>query len=179
MASFTKAAAKVAGKAKGAAKAIAGYPKIFHHLAAEHAEVTTLMTRVAGSDSPELRDQLFPDIYKNLLAHAHAEEKELYPVLSRFPELKSMVSQCLEEHQTIEGYLEELQARSTADASWPSLFERLVSAVQQHVEREENQLFPEASELMSREQGDGMYQSYESTEEREKTALEGTLGMHH
>src|SRR5262245_32089706 len=102
MAMGTKAAAKVAGKLKGAAKALAGYPKIFHHLAAEHAELAILMQRVSSSaDDSSVCEEIFPEICANLLAHAHAEEKEFYPALRRFSELQDLISNCLEDHKRI------------------------------------------------------------------------------
>jgi len=172
MATMSKAAAKVAGKAKGAAKALAGYPKIFNHLAAEHAELATLMKRVSASaDDSSVREELFPDICKNLLAHAHAEEKEFYPVLEEFPELKSLVDLCFEDHDHIEDCLDELDAVPMDTTTWMERFERLVNAVTRHVEREENELFPVASELVSRQQSDEMYDSFESFETNEKEAL--------
>ena len=175
MATVTKAAAKVAGKVKGAAKALAGYPKIFHHLAAEHAELSTLMKRVSESaNGSSVCEELFPEIRKNLLAHAHAEEKEFYPVLRRFSELRTLVSQCMEDHKHIAAYLEELEAGTMASKTWMTLFERLMKAVTKHVEREENDLFPKASEMLSSEQSKEMYESYENVEEREKAALEAS-----
>src|SRR5437016_2654205 len=124
MATGSKIAAKVAGKVKGAAKAMAGYPKIFHHLSAEHAEVSTLMERISASDeSSNARQEIFPEIRKNLLAHAHAEEKEFYPVLRRFPELATLVGRCLEDHKRIQAYLEELDAAGMTASSWTTLFE--------------------------------------------------------
>jgi len=172
MAMATKAAAKVAGKAKGVAKALAGYPKIFHHLAAEHAELSTLLKRVSESGNNfRVREELFPEICKNLLAHAHAEEQEFYPVLRGFAELQTLVSQCAEEHSRIEAFVDNLEATDITTAAWASLFDRLVNAVMQHVEREENALFPKAAELVSSEQSDEMYTSYDAVEEHEKERL--------
>src|SRR5437868_542354 len=152
MAGVTKAAAKVAGKAKGAAKALGGYPKIFHHLAAEHAEVATLLKRVAAtSEGSSVRAEIFPDIYTNLTAHAEAEEKEFYPVLERFTELKTLIARCHEDHALIKECLEKLHGSNMATKTWTMLFERFKNAVTSHVEREEEELFPKASEHWSRE----------------------------
>lgn len=175
MASVTKAAAKVAGKTKGAAEALAGYPKIFHHLAAEHTEVSVLMKRIANSaQDSNARQDIFPELCKNLLAHAHAEEEEFYPVLTRLPELEQLVSQCIEDHRHIDGYLQELHSSNMATKTWTTIFERLMKAVESHVEREENDLFPKASDLLSNQQASEMYRLFENVEEREKAALAST-----
>jgi len=106
MAIGTKAAAKVAGAAKGAAKALAGYSSIFHHLANEHAQVSTMMKRIANSSGgSSAREEVFAELCAALLAHAHGEEKEFYPVLRRFAELEQLVSKCMEERKEVEAYL--------------------------------------------------------------------------
>lgn len=169
MASITKAAAKAAGTIKGAAKAIAGYPAIFNHLAQEHAEVSLLMKRVAASeDDSEVRDELFPEIYANLSAHAEGEEKTFYPPLRRFAEVRSLVEECLQEHMQIKSLLEQLHSSPRHTASWLSTFERLMHAVEQHVEREENELFPRSSELLGSEQAEEIEARYEKVEEQVK-----------
>ncbi len=125
-----------------------------------------------SADDSSACEELFPEIRKNLLAHAHAEEKEFYPVLRGFSELRTLVSQCMGEHKRIEGYLEELEAGNMATNTWIALFERLMNAVTKRVEREENDLFPKASKMLSSEQSKEMYDPYENVEEREKAALE-------
>jgi hemerythrin superfamily protein len=173
MAIGTKAAAKVAGAAKGAAKALAGYSSIFHHLANEHAQVSTMMKSIAqSSEGSTAREDVFDEMCPALLAHAHAEEKEFYPVLRRFSELDQLVSRSLQEHKQIESYLEQLEAGDKNTKSWLELFERLVRAVEAHVDLEENQLFPKANELLSAEQAKQVYERYEHVEEEEKTQLQ-------
>lgn len=172
MARATKAAAKVAGKTHGAIKALEGYGKIFHHLAAEHAELATLMKRIASSaDDSDVRDELFPEVRTNLLAHAHAEESEFYPVLERYPELETLVSHCREDHEEIDARLDEVEAAgSTKSAAWLGRFKRLMEAVTHHVQREEQELFPAANRLLNSETSEAIFESYESFEQEEKSA---------
>ncbi len=169
MATGSKTAAKAAGAAKGAIKALAGYPGIFHHLAGEHAEVATLMQRVADS-SPDsrLRDELFPEIRRHLLAHARGEEQEFYPKLRRFPEVEPLVTQCLQEHEQVKHQLEQLDAEDKSTATWQGRFREMMEAVERHVEREENQLFPKARDLLHPDEARDMENRYERVEEEEK-----------
>ncbi len=172
MAFATKAAAKTAGAVKGATKALAGYSSIFHHLAGEHAEVSTMMQRIASSsENSTAREEVFAEMRAALLAHAHGEEKEFYPILRRFPELQNQVSQCLQEHKEIEAYLEQLADGRKDTTTWLQLFERMKRAVEAHVNREENQLFPKANELVGSDQAQQMYERYEQVEEQEKGQL--------
>jgi hemerythrin superfamily protein len=169
MAMGTKVAAKTAGAMKGAAKALAGYSSIFHHLAAEHAEVATMMHSIARSSAgSSAREDVFAELRAALLAHAHSEEQEFYPVLRRFAQIENVVAKCMAEHKQIEAYLEELEASSKKTRSWMALFERFMRAVEAHVDREENHLFPKANELLSGDQAKQVYERYEHIEERKR-----------
>lgn len=172
MAIGSKTASKAAGTAKGAAKALAGYPGIFHHLAGEHAEVSTLMKRVAASsEGSSTREELFPEIEKSLFAHARAEEEEFYPVLRNFTGIQELVDRCIEEHRKVEEYLGQLASGNKATKTWAEVFERMMRAVETHVEREEKELFPKAKELLSPDRAEDMQGRYERAEEREKSRL--------
>lgn len=171
MASGSKFTSKVAGTGKEAIKALEGYSGIFHHLAGEHAEVSTLMKKVAGTADIQERDKLFPEIRRNLLAHAQGEEEEFYPILSEYPALQSSVARCLAEHKEIEKQLESLNAGDKSGKAWGDRFEQLMRAVEGHVEYEEQELFPKANDLVEGQRAREMEQRYEKVEEREKARL--------
>lgn len=171
MASGSKFTSEVAGAGKGAAKALEGYSGIFHHLAGEHAEVSMLMKRVAGSTDAQSREKLFPEIRRNLLAHAQGEEEEFYPALRKYPELEAMVDKSLNEHREIEQFLEQLNAEDKSTKEWGDGFEQLMHAVEKHVDHEENQLFPKANDLVESDEAKEMEGRYERVEEREKERL--------
>lgn len=170
MAEGSKAAAKAAGKLKGAAKAMSGYPGIFHHLAGEHAEVATAMKRISGSkEDSSAREEVFAEMRKNLLAHAKGEEQEFYPRFEQRPELEGLVRQCLEEHQRIESLLQTLNTGDKSTAAWSRQFEELKHVVEAHVDREENELFPRAKDAISSDEAREMQDRFERVEEQEKT----------
>lgn len=169
MAKGTEAAGTAAGMAKGAAKALQGYPGVFRHLASEHAEVATLMKRIAKSDDE--RRELFQELRRNLLAHAHAEEQEFYPQLERYTELAPLVARCKEDHKDVEHKLERLASSDMSADSWLQAFKQMQQAVEAHVEREEKELFPQARDLLSSDQAKQMEEQYEKAEEREKASL--------
>jgi len=172
MANFTKGTAKIAGAAKSLGKALSGYPAIFRHLAGEHGEVATLMKRVADStNDSEIRAELFPEIRRSLLAHAKAEEKEFYEPLRHHSETSGLIPQAIEEHRRIEELLEQLQRQSLATDDWLATFRTFKQAVEQHVEHEEEQLFPAAKQALTSEQAEQMDRRYEATEEQEKMRL--------
>jgi len=172
MAKASKVAAKVKGGMKAAGSALTGYPGIFRHLAAEHGEVSVLMKRVAGSsDGSDVREELFPEIRKNLLAHAKAEEQEFYEPLRNRSATRDLIRKSLDQHRKIEEYVEKLSSGNKATQTWLETFERMMRAVEQHVDLEENQLFPAAKELLSTNEAQEMEEQYEEAEEQEKAHL--------
>jgi hemerythrin superfamily protein len=162
-------ASKTAGAGRSAAKALAGYPGIFHHLAGEHAEVSTRMKRVAGTMEIQVRQELFPDIRRQLLAHARGEERVFYPVLRELPELQGLVAQCLDDHAELEQYLNRLDVKDKSTKHWGDLFEEMVRAVEAHVAREEQELFPRARDVLTGQQAKEMEARYQQLEERDRS----------
>src|SRR5258706_7593309 len=172
MANISRAAAKLTGVARAAAKALSGYPAIFRHLAGEHGEVATLMKRVASTrDDVETRKELFPEIRMSLLAHGKAEQKEFYEPLRQHAATAGMIPQAIEDHRKIEAYLERLSAESCASDTWLATFQDLMNAVEAHVEREEGELFPAAKEALTPREADDIRHRYEATEEQEKSRI--------
>jgi hemerythrin-like domain-containing protein len=80
--------------------------------------------------------------------HFAAEEKELFPGVARFPEMRSLVDELLAEHGVLRDLFSGAAAR-TLDS--PSL-RRLVETLSAHIRKEERQLFEEMQRLMKPEE---------------------------
>jgi iron-sulfur cluster repair protein YtfE (RIC family) len=79
--------------------------------------------------------------------HFMAEEKELFPVATKFPDLQLLVRELRSEHEA----LRDLFARAaTRDLDARSL-RTLVETLAQHIRKEERQLFEELQKLMNAE----------------------------
>jgi hemerythrin superfamily protein len=168
----TKTAAKATGKAKAAGKALKGQSGILRHLAGEHGEVSTLMKRVASSSQEsKVRDELFPEIRTDLLAHAKAEEKVFYPAMRKHPDMRELVERSQEQHEKIEGYVEQLADGNKHTKTWMTIFERMMRAVEQHVELEEQKMFPLAKDLCTKEELEDLLERYEGAEQALKRSI--------
>ena len=169
---ISKAGAKAAGMAKGVSKAVQGQTGILRHLAQEHGEVAALMKRVSSSSpTSNVRQELFPEIKRNLLAHAKAEEKAFYPTLRPHPTLEALVDRSLQQHRAIEQMIGDLSASDVSTATWMTKFERLVTAVQEHVDLEEQTIFPKVQDVFDDDQRDDMLDRYEEEEQAQKERL--------
>ena len=80
--------------------------------------------------------------------HFAAEEKELFPVAARFPELQPLVQELLTGHALLRNFFSRAAARSLHVAGLQVLVEKLAS----HIRKEERELFEEMQRLMTPEQ---------------------------
>jgi hemerythrin superfamily protein len=170
MASLT--AAKVRGKVREATSLLTGYPGIFRHLAGEHTEIAALMRRLPSSSATShVREELFSELYVSLLAHATAEEKEFYPRLRGHAAIGPLVAKALEDHQKIKDHLQQLVGVNKTTKTWLTLFQRLMRSVEAHVDREENELFPAARDVLTAQQAREVEERYREAEERAKERI--------
>lgn len=151
MHTLTELASKAVGMAKAASATLAGYRGIFRTLKREHGEVSVLMMRIATDRDGSARAEMFPIIARELLAHAQAEDAEFYTVLADHESTRAMVMQLEADHERIEMLLGELAAIPMSSSGWLIRFRELQRAVQEHVDQEENQVFPRARHILSTE----------------------------
>jgi len=151
MRSLTELASKAVGVARAASATLAGYRGIFRTLKREHGEVSVLMMRIAADRDGTARAELFPLIVRELMAHARAEDAELYSLLADHESTCPMVMQLEADHERIEMLLVELASIPMASVNWLVRFRELQRVVHEHVDQEENQVFPRARHIMSPE----------------------------
>lgn len=164
----TEVVGKAIGKLKGARQQMTGGTGIFARLASEHGEISTMIRRVAASGShSKIRDELFPEIRRQLLAHARAEEKEIYSVFRQIPELSEQMSKSTDEHHEIERMLDELENMNKSSDQWIEKFRGLMGLVQRHVMEEEMQVFPKAKAELDRERSQELERIYLDAKEKE------------
>ena len=80
--------------------------------------------------------------------HFAAEEKELFPVAARFPELQPLVQELLTGHALLRNFFSRAAARSLHVAGLQALVEKLAS----HIRKEERELFEGMQNLMTGEE---------------------------
>ncbi len=150
-----------AGALKETKAKIAGLTGVFAHLAREHGEVTALLLRVKASSAPDVRTALFPKIRAELLSHEKAELSVVYPAFREHPELVKFAEQHDKEAEDLERQIALVSKASTADPSWPDVFNELVEMVSGHVKEEEGAFFPEASRILGPNASNELLARYE------------------
>jgi hypothetical protein len=103
----------------------------------------------ASRGDPALRETLFLQLKVELMAHAAAEERNLYvPLLMEDGGLDAS-RHALHEHHEVDELLEKLSVRNKRQAGWIATAKKLSYKVRHHLKEEESKFFQVAGRLLS------------------------------
>jgi hemerythrin superfamily protein len=110
-------------------------------LALDHEKISDLFDRLHEADQLKEKQDIFEVLREELVSHSHLEETGFYPVLREDPEFDDIVATSLTDHQRIREMLTEVDA-SDDEVDFDARLDELLEWVDQHVDQEENELFP-------------------------------------
>lgn len=179
MSNIRNASGNGAGEAGNVVAASSNQHGIYREIEEHHGKISALMSHIRAANA-DTRANLFPVIRAELLAHSFAEQAVFYTVLRSYTESHDLVTECLREHRHIDELLHELEATDMASARWEGLFDELVDRVQDHLSREEGELFPIARRILSDEQAEEMERRFQEQQSRElERFMRGVGGRDH
>jgi hypothetical protein len=143
--------ASLLGASRKLVGSLTGNPGIFSTLQREHAETSLLLRRLQWARGHRRRD-LFLKLRSELLAQASAEQATLYGRLGEQPRALEVVSDRIEEHQNIRQILEELTILDAQSKRWNEALKRLAATFEEHVAKEEGDVFDAARRAIPRAQ---------------------------
>ncbi|MGA7382912.1 MAG: hemerythrin domain-containing protein [Terriglobales bacterium] len=120
-------------------------------LSRQHQHALALCVRLdravqAGEIDLEAWQAEVAEIFRQEIAiHFAAEEKELFPAAERFPELRPLVHELLEEHVVLRDLFNRARLRTLGKDELSSF----ASTLAQHIRKEERQLFEGMQKLMN------------------------------
>jgi hemerythrin superfamily protein len=115
----------------------------------QHQEVNELFIRL-GQCTEEERITLLGQISEKLTLHAEIEERHFYPFARRMG-IQDMVDHSLQEHAQVKQLISEILQHKRHDPRIDQDVQKLQMSVQQHVQEEENTLFPRLMSVASAE----------------------------
>lgn len=118
---------------------------IYKVLKEEHENVKELLRETIKTKN----NSKYPEIKKQLQTHMTNEENFLYPPMEFVDE--EMTKKNKYEHDLVWRKLVYLDNANENDEEWILNLKELNDLLIKHIEREENKLFPEASEVLSEE----------------------------
>lgn len=106
----------------------------------DHDFVKQLFEEFLNTDDMPVKQQAGPRILMLLEMHSALEEAIFYPVVQSLDE--DLVDECEEQHAQADQLIQQLKSMEVSDPQYEQLLQQLCDAVLQHIDIEENQLFP-------------------------------------
>jgi hemerythrin superfamily protein len=133
----------------------------------DHNKVNTIFTEIGATKDPQKLQEYFGQLYKDLLAHAQAEEEVVYPRIRAFYGDEN-TQELYDEQAEWRPLLEEIQAIDPASA--PDLFRSkikdLMQQVGDHIRQEESTMFAAIDRHCSDEQKEQMSTEFKAMKQR-------------
>ena len=122
---------------------------IYDLLKSEHREFEDWAERITETEgASETREKLWATFKTELEAHAAAEEQTLYAKLFGHAKTQEKARHSAAEHKTAADLVEELDDTDMSTGAWLQKFKKLKEAVEHHIKEEENEVFPQAREVL-------------------------------
>ncbi|MFL6213940.1 MAG: hemerythrin domain-containing protein [Blastocatellia bacterium] len=132
-------------------------------LTQDHQEASAMMDRIESANAGDPSVMMtFNQLKEALTLHAEIEEQIFYPALRNNDETEDQIEESFEEHQEVKDLLAEMSGLQGGNDEFISMMSDLRDAVEHHVEEEENELFPQAQQILGdsrlQEMGEQMMQ---------------------
>ena len=102
-------------------------------------------------DLIETEEKIFPLFKQEFIHHVNVEEAILYPNLLKIPELENIIRLVWEEHSLCMQLIQEMDAADVGSKAWKTKFIILKKLVLNHLDQEENELFPKIRDFSNTE----------------------------
>jgi hemerythrin-like domain-containing protein len=119
-------------------------------LKSDHRRVRALFQRYDETDDQAMRQGIVAELFVELELHTQLEETVFYPAFAdeTNQEGQELVATSLEDHEDIDVLVEELRGLEADQEAFTAKFQVLRTKVEQHVQEEESQMFPQAEQAL-------------------------------
>ena len=145
--------------------------RIFQDLKADHDRHRAMLAELAAANFDD-RAELFEALRIEISAHAAAEEESLYATMLANPDLRDEARHSVSEHKEVDDFFGELVELDAASAEWTAKFEEMRHRYEHHIDEEEEDMFPAASEKLSGDEEARLAQVFERRKPKELVRAE-------
>ncbi len=144
-------------------------PEIFQRLKADHDKHRTMLAKLEATQAGSAeRETLFEALRVEVSAHAAAEEESLYATMLGEPDLRDDAKHSVAEHKEIDDLFADLFKANSATAEWDKAFGELKHRYLHHIDEEEEEMFPAATEGLSGQTQDRLAEVFIDRKPKEK-----------
>lgn len=136
----------------------------------DHAVAERLFSDIlrTSSGDKKRREELFDTLKEALIKHSHAEEKVFYPKLRDKKPAHDLIEHGTDEHHQVEALLSKMSNIPADSDDWIDTLEAIHAKVKDHVQEEENDIFPKARQLLGEGELNQLTDRFMRTKERER-----------
>jgi hemerythrin superfamily protein len=131
----------------------------------DHNKVNTLFTELLQSNDPQKIQEYFGQIYKDLSAHAEAEEEVVYPRVRSFYG-QSDTQELYDEQAEMKRMLEEIKALNPSSQQFKDKVRQLMDAVGDHIRQEESTMFAAIRNNLSSDQSEQLATEFKAAKKK-------------
>lgn len=125
----------------------------------DHAKVNTLFAQINGTDDPQKIQEYFGQMYKDLMVHSEAEEQVVYPAVRAY---YNETQELYDEQAELKQKLNQVKGISPSASNFKDQVKEVMNLVMEHVNQEENDMFPKIRDNFSDKQQQDMATQFKS-----------------
>ena len=120
-------------------------------LKADHQRVRDLFSQYESAGEPSTKQVIAEQVFTVLEVHAQLEENVFYPAYETMTGKNGtqLVADSRLAHEHVKDLLIELQGIDLDEEEFEAKFQELMHTVEQHVAQEEDEMFPEAEQILA------------------------------
>ena len=119
----------------------------------DHREVEEMFAEFEQTTDPKEKEALRDKVVIELVRHSEAEEQAVYPMIRKVIDNgDQIVENEIDEHSKAERIMKELDRMKADDPQFGVLMQQLMAAIKEHVQEEENDVFPQFRTRVEREE---------------------------
>jgi iron-sulfur cluster repair protein YtfE (RIC family) len=121
-------------------------------LKTDHEKVSGILERLDQTTERALktREDQYARLKEELETHSYIEETIFYPALAEDNRTHALTLEAYEEHRVIKSLLQDMDSMPVDTEEWTAKFKVLKTSVEQHVQEEEKEIFPQARQVLTK-----------------------------
>ncbi|MCC5635308.1 hemerythrin domain-containing protein [Nostoc sp. CHAB 5844] len=139
----------------------------------DHNKVNILFTELLQSNDPQKIQEYFGQIYKDLTAHAEAEEEVVYPRVRSFYG-EGDTQELYDEQAEMKRLLDQIKAISPSASEFKDRVRNLMNIVGDHIRQEESTMFAAIRNNLNTEQSEQLATEFKAAKAKVQQRLGGT-----
>ena len=146
---------------------------IYKTLKSDHDHHRKLLAAIADTkgDSEERREK-WDTFFHDVSAHAAAEEETFYSKLMKDEDGQSEARHSVAEHKELDDLMSELNEIEFSSPAWLVKFKDMRHRYEHHIEEEEEDIFPEAKDILGKDEGGKIGDAFDKRKSAEAELVE-------